>query len=146
VADEDELVTEHLAEFGIAFSRPELWEHRVEHAGPPPTYLYWDLDGGSFRITPWRVVNPTFSVERFLAETVERERDSSWQTIGDHKFVTWEQDGESRSRYYVTGRGDLVITCSFAYDPELYETDEYYSMAVDANLEETAELLESLRF
>jgi hypothetical protein len=146
--DDEELVEERIAGYGIAFRRPDFWQTRREE-GARPTYLYWDEDAGSLRITPWRETSDAFVLEQFLASTFETERERghepAWQTIGTHKFLTWVQDGESRSHFYMTGRDRLVIVCSYAYDPEWLE-DEDTGFMIEAWLEEAQEALASMTF
>lgn len=140
---DEELVVENLEAFGITFSRPEFWHFRREH---DQTYLYWDEDAGSMRITP---IPATIDSEHYLASVFEKERDHDprWRSIEGRKGVAWVSDGESRTHFYVTCRHDLVIACSYAYDPDLYaEDDELYAPAVDAGLEQFEAVLASMRF
>jgi hypothetical protein len=142
-ADDEELVDEVIDEFGITFSRPAFWSFRREHE---QTYLYWDPDAGSLRITPIRGV---VDIERYLAGVFDNERDHAptWRTIGGHKGVAWIADSESRCHFVVTGRDHLAILCSYAYDPELYaEDDDFYGPAVDVGLEHYDAVLASLKF
>ena len=141
--DERELTTETIEAFGLTFTRPEFWESRVEDES---TYLYWDMDGGSFRVTPRRVsVDIGAYLEGVLAE--HRAFDAAWRVFPNHRGVAWVADGESRSHFYVTGRDDLLLVCSFAYDPDLYaEDDEFYAPAIDAGLEDVDAIYASLRF
>jgi hypothetical protein len=140
---DEELIVERIEAFGITFSRPEFWSFRREHE----TYLYWDIDAGSMRVTPLRA---TIDVERYLGDLFEKERDHdpAWRSVDGRKGVAWiSEDGESRSHFYVTGGDELVIVCSYAYDPALYaEDDEFYAPAVDAGLEQFEAALASMRF
>jgi len=144
--DEDEpLIVERIEAFGITFSRPEFWKFRLEHDA---TYLYWDVDAGSMRVTPIRT---TVDIERYLTDVFEKERDHdpAWRSVGGRKGVAWisDGDGETRSHFCVTGRDDLVIVCSYAYDPAIYaEDDEFYAPAVDLGLEHFDAVLASMRF
>lgn len=141
--EDEELVVERIEPFGITFSRPAFWDFRLEHEA---TYLYWDQDGGSMRVTPIRLRT---DIERYLAHVFETEgaHDPAWRSLEGHKGVAWISDGESRNHFYVTGRNDLVIVCSFAYDPVLYaEDDDFYGPAVDAGLEHFESVLASMRF
>ena len=142
--DDEELVVERIEAFDITFSRPEFWSFRREH---DETYLYWDEDAGSMRVTPFAT---TIDIDHYLAEVFEKERDhdAAWRSIEGRKGVAWiSDDGESRSHFYVTGRADLVILCSYAYDTAIYaEDDELYAPAVDAGLEQFEAALASMRF
>jgi hypothetical protein len=143
VDDSEELVGETIDEFGITFVRPELWQFRREET---TTYLYWDEDGGSLRITP---VRAAVTLDRYLAGVLETERahDPKWRVFDAHKGIAWVADGESRTHFYVTGRDDLVIVCSYAYDPDLFEEDdEFYAPAIEAGLEHVDALLASMKF
>ena len=141
--EDEELIVERIEAFGITFSRPEFWNFRREHEG---TYLYWDVDAGSMRVTPFRT---TVDIERYLTDVFEKERnhDPAWRSVEGRKGVAWISDGESRCHFYVTGCDDLVIICSYAYDPAIYaEDDEFYAPAVDAGLEQFEAALASMRF
>jgi hypothetical protein len=143
VDEDEELIVERIEAFGITFSRPEFWSFRREH---DETYLYWDEDAGSMRVTPFRA---TVDIERYLTDLFEKERDHdpAWRSVDGRKAVAWISDGESRSHFCVTGRDDLVIVCSYAYDPSIYaEDDEFYAPAVDAGLEQFDAVLASMRF
>ena len=141
--DERQVTAETIDAFGITFTRPDFWKSRVEHGS---TYLYWDIDGGSFRITPQRV---KVDIAAYLASVFDdhREHEAAWREFPHHRGVAWVEDSESRMHYYVTGRDDLLLICSFAFDPELYAEDEDMSApAVDEGLEDVDAIYASLRF
>ncbi|HEY4060069.1 MAG TPA: hypothetical protein VGM39_25815 [Kofleriaceae bacterium] len=149
MSDDDEpLVAERIDEFDIAFSRPEFWEFRVEHEN---TYLYWDEDAGSMRITPLRA---STAIDRYLASSFDKENERGHaperKTIGERNAVAWVVDTpetETRCHYVLTGRDDVIILCSYAFDPVLYEEDdEFYGPAIDAGLEYFEAAIQSLRF
>jgi len=145
--DRDELTAESIDTFGITFSRPKYWEARIE-AREPPTYLWWDEDCGSFRITPMRFA-ANFELEPFLEGVFAREQASGhapiWRTLSGRRCVAWIADAESRCHFYVTGRGELVITISYAYDPDMLD-DDYEQDLVEIGLEQVDAVLASLVF
>jgi hypothetical protein len=98
------------------------------------------------RVTPSRTAG---DIVRYLSDVFEKERDHdpAWRSIEGRKGVAWITDGASRCHFYVTGRDDLVIMCSYAYDPAIYaDDDEFYAPAVDAGLEHFEAVLASMRF
>ena len=91
--DDEELVVERIEAFDITFSRPEFWSFRREH---DETYLYWDEDAGSMRVTPLRV---TVDIERYLTSVFEEERvvRYSGQVVGGESQDTGQKKQCGRS-------------------------------------------------
>jgi hypothetical protein len=138
--DEDH-VAEHLAPFPVRFGRPEWWDFRQEHER---TWLYWDEYTGSFRVTPMKIDSPAFRIDEYLAGVCADEQ-GTWRTIGSTRFVTWIADGTDSTRlhWFVSGAGDLVVACSFAYDRVLLD-DEFSRDELEGALEEVEAILASM--
>lgn len=99
------------------------------------------------RVTPLRA---STVIERYLNDMFEKERanNAEWQTLGEHEAVAWiveDKAAETRCHYVLTGRNDVVILCSYAYDAIHYE-DGAYDPAIAAGLELFAAAMQSLRF
>jgi hypothetical protein len=136
--------------FGIELSYPAWWERKVESND---TYLFWDEYTGSFRITPLKMELPGFQLDTYLKSVEEKEKQHQpqWRAVGERKFLCYltntqkPDGGTTQSRYYISGEGNLVIVCSFAYDQSLLD-DEFTADQLDAALEEVDLILESIQF
>ena len=133
--------------FNIKFQYPEWWEDKIEHEN---TYLFWDEYTGSFRITPISITSQGFDPEQFLENRFQENAKSNpeWKTYNGRKFLYYEtlseKDGDiTKLHFYLSGKGNTLITCSFAYGNELLE-DEYSNDEVEGALEEVENLLHSL--
>jgi hypothetical protein len=146
--DEDEHVTETVAELGLVLERPEWWEVRIDDHGSHRTFTCWDEYTGTFRISPKRV-SETFRPDEFLESERER-RKGEWRTYGALRFVCYEEDSDAgdhttHMHYYLAGTGEHLLVCSFAYAAELLD-DEFSADEVEGALEEVEKMLHSLRF
>jgi hypothetical protein len=148
-APPDQHIAEHIATFGLRFTRPAWWEHRIDRHGERDTYVFWDKYTVTLRMTPWRQTRPDFDAERFLARLFEEEqaRAPEWKHLGGRRFLAYTQDGvdQTRLHYYITGQDDVLLACSFAYPRELLD-EEYAANEVAGALDDLAAVLASITF
>ncbi|MGZ4034789.1 MAG: DUF3805 domain-containing protein [Bacteroidia bacterium] len=133
--------------FNIKFQYPEWWDDKIEHEN---TYLFWDEYTGSFRITPATINLPNFNLEQFLENRFRENANANaeWKIYNGRKFLYYETlshsgDESTKLHFYISGNGNTLITCSFAYDNELL-SDEYSNDEVEGALEEVENILQSL--
>jgi hypothetical protein len=132
--------------FKIKFQYPNWWDNEIEHND---TYLFWDEHTGSFRITPEIIDSENFSLNQFLQNRFQDfvKKNPKWKTYNKRKYLCYEDISESENRqtklyYYISGQGNILITCSFAYDKELIQ-DQYSKDEVKAALEKVDNILDS---
>lgn len=106
---------------GISFFYPSYWQSEVEEDG---TFLFYDEELGSFRVTVVFIKNSDFSIQSYLEEEFNDniQHSPTWEKIGSLMFLKYKSDAEFEDdtviHYYVTGCGNLVLYCSYAYDEE----------------------------
>lgn len=104
-------------EFGIRFKYPSALKIGIEDN----TYLFYNEYLGSFRITPVKIENTTFDIDKFLSnEFAENsEYNPNWVNFGLLKFLSYKKhstEDNSIIHFFNSGKGKLLILCSFAYD------------------------------
>lgn len=118
----DALINEQLTPFGITFQRPTHWLDRVEDEDPAnPTFLYWNEDAGSFRITPITIDRPLSGYLESAVETERTDRDApSIVSSGANRMWRWTTDDVTegtRIQFHLSGIAGLAVLCSYAFAP-----------------------------
>jgi hypothetical protein len=150
--DDEPLIETVLGEYGIRIQLPELFECKVTVGKDHSTWLFWDEDSGSLRITPWRMTSPSFALEHYLSGVLDEKRAdgfaADWQELGGRRWVKWIKDNDeegTRSHFFVGGERDLVIACSWAYDREQLDEEEYGAMMLEGATEDVMRALATLQ-
>ena len=144
--DEAECIAYRIEDFGLSLSYPEHWQQRVEHG---KTHLFWDEYTGSLRVTPTFPASEGFDVDAFLGRERERTDGATFRQIGNLRFLCYIEDSGdddvTRNHHYVTGRGDVLVVCTWSYARSLL--DEALSAdEVEGEKENAEAVLASLAF
>lgn len=131
--------------FEVSLCYPEHWQRHVESGD---THVFWGEDSGILRVTPTSF-GAGFEVDAFLERTTERRPGASFRSIGRLRFLCYAEDTGSpdatRSHHYLTGRGRILIVCTWSYARSLLDDDATADHLVrDTRLAEAA--LASLAF
>ena len=133
----------------VSFQYPPYWLHEMENEN---TYLFFEEFLGSFRITPRVMDIANFEILAYLNKEFEfkQKYDPEWKTFNGRDFLCYDYDFENNGRefhvhYFLTGYGNILLTCSFAYDNSLAD-DMIGSIEITKELEGVETLLNSLKF
>ena len=135
-----------IPDFDLRLAYPEDWDHEVEENG---TYLFWDEDSGSLRLTPMRMEQPGFDLDVFLERRLDEQPTGAWRTLGPHRYVSYcfdgEHDGQTiRNHVFLGGAGNRMLVWTWSYDAALLDDDEWRD-AVAAGTEAAEAVIASAR-
>ena len=145
MAASDDFETEHIGRFAIRFRYPVWWQKRVEHDDGRETYVFWDVETGTLRMTPWRHDAASFDIDAFLQNRHDERDDAEWRAYNNRRTLCYEEDGsdDTRLHWYISGHENTILACSFCYLRELLD-DEDAAEAVADSLKEVDAILDSL--
>jgi hypothetical protein len=133
-----------ISTFGIVFQYPEHWKTGREDNN---TYLLYNENIGSFRITPLKVGKGDFNLKLFLnSEFADGlQFNPEWLTLGDftivyYKKIIKEEEDDILAHYFTTGIDNMVLVISFSY---LLSLDN--SLEVKSELENVKQVIASIR-
>jgi hypothetical protein len=109
---------------------PNEWEEYVD--GNEGTYAFFNAKSwtGNLRITPLRISNldRDMAVD-FLKSELEKNDGAKQIYLGEHRVVSYKKDilqdtGEFVNFYWITGKKNTVLVCSFTIEKNKDKTRE----------------------